>query len=97
MGKIPGGDAVAGMTKEQVKLAMGSPATFDKINGEDVWIYVGERPSETNSLYSPPSSMDSHRSFTETSDFAAFYTKVRTAIHFKGDRAVYAQITEARP
>jgi hypothetical protein len=40
-GKIPDGDAVAGMTKEQVRLAMGAdPDQFTKIDGQDAWVYL---------------------------------------------------------
>ena len=42
-GKVPGGGAVEGMTQEQVRLAIGNPSTFEKINGEDAWIYPHER------------------------------------------------------
>lgn len=45
-GKVPGGGAVEGMTQEQVRLAIGNPATFEKINGEDAWIYPHERLRE---------------------------------------------------
>ena len=45
-GKVPGGSAVEGMTQEQVRLAIGVPTTFEKINGEDAWIYDHERFSE---------------------------------------------------
>jgi len=39
-GRIKYGDPVAGMTKEQVRLVMGTdPDQFDSINGEDAWIW----------------------------------------------------------
>lgn len=41
-GKIPGGSAVGGMTQEQVRMAIGNPSTFEKINGEDAWVYDHE-------------------------------------------------------
>ncbi len=40
-GKIPDGDAVAGMTREQIQIAMGrEPAQYTKIDGHDAWVYV---------------------------------------------------------
>src|SRR5580704_15762741 len=45
-GKIPDGTAVAGMTQEQVKLAMGiEPAQYTKIDGLDAWVYVQKKLS----------------------------------------------------
>src|SRR5260221_2234222 len=43
-GKVPSGDAVAGMTREQVKMAMGGgPATLDKIDGPDAWGFAHKK------------------------------------------------------
>jgi len=45
-GKIKFGDKVAGMTKEQVRAAMGSdPDQFDTENGEDAWIWLNAKVS----------------------------------------------------
>jgi hypothetical protein len=39
-GRIKFGDPVVGMTREQVRLVMGTdPDQFDSINGEDAWIW----------------------------------------------------------
>jgi hypothetical protein len=39
-GRIKFGDPVAGMTREQVRLVMGTdPDQFDSANGEDAWIW----------------------------------------------------------
>ncbi len=39
-GKIPDGDAVAGMTREQIQKAMGrEPAQYTKVDGHDAWVY----------------------------------------------------------
>lgn len=48
-GKVPGGSAVDGMTQEQVRMAIGNPSTFEKINGEDAWVYDHERFPAINS------------------------------------------------
>src|SRR5436309_410391 len=68
-GKIPSGDAVAGMTHDQVRLAMnGAPATFDKINGEEAWIYLRKNTVVSDTIEPPRaaagSSLDSHGPFS---------------------------------
>ena len=99
-GKIPNGDAVAGMTKEQVKLAMGeSPTTFDKFNGEDVWIYAHWKRLNTDSRndfsYAGGSGFDTHRTLTETDDFRArSQVAGKTLIFFRSDQATHARITK---
>jgi hypothetical protein len=95
-GKIPSGDAVAGLTREQVKLAMGGdPTTFDKIGNEDAWIYIRKKAvgveefeefSRTGS-----SRMESTHSYTQSSDFAPRVdVELKTTVFFKGDRATRA-------
>jgi len=47
-GRIKYGDPVAGMTREQVRLVMGTdPDQFDTINGEDAWIWLKSKASLT--------------------------------------------------
>ena len=102
-GKIPSGDAVADMTREQVKLAMGGdPTTFDKIGNEDVWIYARKKAVGTGSLddrdYSGGSKREGTQSFTQSNDFAPRVdVEVRTSIFFQGDRATRALNSEERP
>ena len=53
-GKVPDGDAIAGMTREQVQIAMGvEPAQYTKVDGHDAWVYVRKtlsaQPLTTNS------------------------------------------------
>jgi len=99
---MPGGEAVAGMTKEQVRLAMdGNPTTYRRINGQEVWIYANRGPSLSKSVNdfstAPDSTSERNRNFTETDEFAATHTRRRFMIYFQGDRAVRCQITEERP
>jgi hypothetical protein len=38
---VPDGDAIAGMTRDQVQIAMGvEPAQYTKVDGHDAWVYV---------------------------------------------------------
>jgi hypothetical protein len=47
-GRIKYGDPVAGMTREQVRLVMGTdPDQFDNINGEDAWIWFKSKAAFT--------------------------------------------------
>ena len=101
-GRIPSGDTVAGMTHEQVTIAMGrAPSTFDKIDGQDVWIYVRSKSAELNVRddfgYTSGSSFSSHRNFTKPEDIGPRADpKVKTTIFFQGDRATRAQVIEER-
>jgi outer membrane protein assembly factor BamE (lipoprotein component of BamABCDE complex) len=101
MGTIPGGGAVEGMTKEQVRLAVGNPTRVEKFNGRDVWIYVHQRfadmsPEEDRgSAFS--SGSNSQRNFTETAHLGPrpSFNEV-TGIFFDGDRATHSQIARER-
>ncbi len=102
-GEIPSGDAVAGLTREQIKLAMGrDPATFDKANGEDVWVYsrkqmVGNSSFDGNAR-GGSARMENDHSFSPTEDLGPrMDVEVKTSIYFQGDRATHAQVTEERP
>jgi outer membrane protein assembly factor BamE (lipoprotein component of BamABCDE complex) len=102
-GKIPSGDAVAGMTRAQVKLAMGGdPTTFDKVGNEDVWIYARKKAVGVESFddlqRSGSSRMENTHSFTQTSDFGPRVdVEMKTSIYFQGDRATHALNTEEKP
>lgn len=96
-GKVPGGGAVEGMTHEQVRLAIGNPTTFEKINGEDAWVYVRSHfvdispGREANSAYG--SGFNSQKNFTETARLGERPKEnEKMTIFFHGDRAAYAQI-----
>jgi outer membrane protein assembly factor BamE (lipoprotein component of BamABCDE complex) len=102
-GQIPSGDAVAGMTREQVKLAMGrDPSTFDKLNGEDVWVYSRKKMVGNSSFdggaRGGSSRMETDHSFSQTEDLGPrIDVEVKTTIFFQGDRATHAQVTDERP
>ncbi len=91
------------MTREQVKLAMGrDPSTFDKLNGEDVWVYSRKKMVGNSSFdggsRGGSSRMENDHSFSQTEDLGPrMDVEVKTSIYFHGDRATHAQITEDRP
>ncbi len=99
--RIPSGDDVAGLTREQIKIAMGGdPTTYDKADGGDVWIY-SRRKSQARDLEAPlrepNSSIDPTRSFTDTAAFDAHGDVLeKTSVFFSGDRATHARVTEEK-
>jgi outer membrane protein assembly factor BamE (lipoprotein component of BamABCDE complex) len=103
-GKIEGGTDVAGMTREQVRLAMGGdPATFDKINGEDAWVYTRKKAVAKSAAFEERgqagnSRMEANHSFSETEDLAPRTdVEVRTTIFFQGNLATHSLVTEGMP
>ncbi|HEV7405034.1 MAG TPA: hypothetical protein VGO11_18975 [Chthoniobacteraceae bacterium] len=96
-GKMPAGDAVAGLTHDEVRIAMnGAPATFDKINGEEAWIYLRKNTvvSDIEPPHPSPGSTLDHESFSpmpgtdlETDGM------VKTTIFFQGGRATRAEVS----
>ena len=84
-GKIPGGMAAEGMTKDQVKLAVGSPKRLEQTGTGDVWVYVHERFLDI--------SLNAQRNFTETANLGPRPSVRETArVFFRGDRATHVQI-----
>jgi outer membrane protein assembly factor BamE (lipoprotein component of BamABCDE complex) len=100
-GSIPSGDAVAGMTREQVKLAMGGdPTTFDRIDGEDAWVYAHKK-MVGNSMFDDTERagtlrMENDHSFSQTQELGPrMDVEVKTTVFFKGDGATHAITDEA--
>ncbi len=99
-GIIPDGSAVAGMTREQIRLAMGSdPNQFTKIDGADAWVYVREKTGDimampTDENFGRSSSMQTTGGLL---DSQAPTRTVHTTIMFQGDRAIRAEVSEDKP
>ena len=101
-GIIPGGGAVEGMGKEQIRLAVGDPARVEKFNGRDVWVYVHEHFVDMSPGDDPHaqygSGPNNQRNFTETANLGPRpMIKDVTSIFFQGDRATHARISQERP
>jgi outer membrane protein assembly factor BamE (lipoprotein component of BamABCDE complex) len=100
-GKVPGGLAVDGMTKEQLRIAVGNPTKVESFNGQDAWVYVQQRFLEVSPRDDPGSQFgsgaNSQRNFTETANLGPrpSVTEV-TTIFFHGDRATHTQISHER-
>jgi len=100
-GTIPGGLAVEGMTKEQVRLAIGNPTRLEKYNGQDVWIYVHQRFVDISPADDPHeqynTGSNNQRNFTETANLGVRPSVNEvTTVFFNGERATQAQISRER-
>jgi outer membrane protein assembly factor BamE (lipoprotein component of BamABCDE complex) len=84
-GKIPGGLAVDGMTKEEVRLAVGSPAKVESFDGGEAWVYLQETFLNGNagSASNPISGELGARQMMNE----------KTTVFFQGNRATHAQIS----
>jgi outer membrane protein assembly factor BamE (lipoprotein component of BamABCDE complex) len=98
-GKVPDGTAIAGMTQEQVKLAMGvEPTQYTKVNGQDAWVYVQKKIGTTNLSFANDATFDhrdnrSQHSLAEGESHApADQPLVKTTIFFQGERATRADV-----
>jgi hypothetical protein len=94
-GKAPGGLAVEGMTKEQVRLALGNPTTLEHFNEGDAWIYAHESPAD-GPAEKEDSGMGGRGSKKAGASAARAMMVEKTTIFFHGDRATQAQISKER-
>jgi len=100
-GKIPDGLAVAGMTKDQVRLVMGkSPTEVTNLNGVDAWIYATEndnadlaiRNAELTPIEGKPGNTGAPNEEGEASIPHKRVT-FKTIVFFQGSRAIRAEVT----
>lgn len=97
-GKIPDGTAVAGMTREQVMLALGEPTQYTKVDGHDAWVYVRKQLG-TSGISSANDATFDHRDLRSKHSMAEGESHapqdqqlVRTTVHFDGERATRADV-----
>lgn len=100
-GNVPGGFAVGGMTKEQVRLAAGNPARVERFDGQEAWVYVHERFLDIDPHDDPGakfgSASNNQRNFTETANLGPRPSANEvTTVFFKGDRATHTQLSQQR-
>ncbi|MDR3403956.1 MAG: hypothetical protein P4L99_15775 [Chthoniobacter sp.] len=98
-GKIPDGDAVAGMTREQIQLTMKvEPAQYTKVDGQDAWVYVTKRLSTSNLTMANDATFDhqdnrSRHSLAEGESHApGDQPLVKTTVYFQGNVATKADV-----
>jgi hypothetical protein len=107
-GKIPNGSAVAGLTREQVRLIMGrDPSQFISANGQDAWVWVREKLPTTGHFEEQMGAerggvgRDTGRTGasqygTEAAGSSASgnLPSERTTVYFQGNRATRAEVSE---
>ena len=98
-GRIPGGVAAEGMTKEQVKAAVGNPRQREPVDGGEVWIFMHERSLDVSPRDDAGvafgSGPDRQRNFTETASLGPRPAVIEKArVFFRGDRVAQVQITQ---
>jgi hypothetical protein len=93
-------DPVAGMTREQIRLTMGTdPFQVTKINGEDAWVWVKPKRDsltmvgETRRAKSPGAGSFSNMPGNDEPMPKARLV-VRTTVFFRGDVATRVDVTE---
>ncbi len=110
-GKIPDGAAVAGMTREQVRLAMGvDPTQFTKLDNMDAWVFEKEQSisvedfdeqarherSQSNQVGSGSGSSWLDREPSNGYNAPVEKGNVRTTVLFNGDHAVRAEVEKLK-
>ncbi len=98
-GKIPDGDAVAGMTREQIQLAMGmEPTQYTKVDGQDAWVYVHKKlsPMGISSANDPTFDHRDTRSQHSMAEGESHAPEdqdlVKTTVYFQGNKATRAEV-----
>ena len=96
-GKVPDGDAIAGMTREQVQIAMGvEPTQYTKVDGHDAWVYVRKSLSATPLTTNSTPELDRRDSRNKGSLMGSDLSSQssdqnRTTIYFDGELATHAE------
>jgi hypothetical protein len=109
-GKVVNGDAVAGLTREQIRLIMGrDPTQFTRIDGQDAWVWVRERmlvtgPAEEQmgaerggaGRYAGGTGASQYGAEASGNSAGKIMLPERTTVYFQGNRASRAVVTEGR-
>lgn len=99
-GKIPDGDAVAGMTREEIQLAMKGvePTQYLKVDGHDAWVYVQRKLSPMGISSANDATFD-HRDVRSRHSLAEGEShspqdqvQTKTTVYFDGDKATRADV-----
>jgi len=97
-GKVPEGDGIAGMTREQVQIAMGmEPTQYTKVDGHDAWVYVRKSLGTTALTTDSASELDRRDNRTKGSLLGSETPspqnsdQTKITIVFDGDVAIHAE------
>lgn len=99
-GKIPDGDAIAGMTREQIQLAMGSvePSQYLKVDGQDAWVYVHKKlgpmgiSSANDATFDHRDNRSRHSLAEGESHSEQDQVQTKTTVYFNGGKATRAEV-----
>ena len=99
-GRLADRDAVAGMTRDQIRLTMGSdPTQLTSINGEDAWVWVRRKGGAGSFEPMNRSGERDRGSFgriEKTQESVATpKVQVRTTVVFQGNQATRVDVTES--
>ena len=92
-GRLKNGDAVAGLTREQVRLVMGrDPDQFTKIGSEDAWVWmrvkvIGFGPGLTQPVDDAGTGRRDETARGVPDAGSATTGQERTTVYFQGNRA----------
>jgi len=96
--KVADVKAVAGLTKAQIRVALGEPTQFDTIEGDDVWIYIQSKSGGSGPASQLPNS-GQQAAGAELGGMAPAQGSsgtntgaMRTTIFFDGDQAIRATV-----
>ena len=102
-GRIPDGTAVAGLTRDQIRIAMGTdPYTIDREGNEDVWVFSHKKAVSANLENADAradATLDKAHGYTETErDQTAprVDVDVKTSVYFDGNIATRARTVEEK-
>jgi hypothetical protein len=101
-GRIKFNDQIAGMTRDQVRLVMGSdPDQFDAVNGEDTWTWFKSKiprisGSSAADTGDPARESGAGKRGKFLGDSTASDTKaIKTTVYFKGNLATHVEVGAA--
>ena len=102
-GALKDHDPVAGMTRDAIRLTMGTdPTQMTSINGEDAWVWIKKKGDSLTMLDETNHSAGTGSgSFSDLPAEDGGRTKkrsvVRTTVFFRGDAATRVDVTEEAP
>ena len=90
---------VAGMTRDQIQLAMGvEPAQYTKVDGQDAWVYVTKKLSPMNlsdandATFNHQDNRSRHSLAEGESHAPSDQPTVKTTVYFQGNVATKADV-----
>jgi hypothetical protein len=102
-GKIPDGTAVAGLTRDQIRIAMGTdPYTIDRSGDEDIWVFSRKKAVAKDPEFAKTPAdavLDKTHGYSETDtdeNAPRVDMDVKTTVYFDGNIATHARTIEEK-